>query len=54
LRIAEGDVALDRGNGDRERLPIQVADSDCDAEDDCDAPAQRTDDALQSRVGASG
>jgi hypothetical protein len=39
FRVAEWNVALDGRDGDRERLAIQVTDGDCDAEDDCDAPA---------------
>ena len=41
--VAERDLLLNGRDGNRERLAIQVADGDCDAEDEGDAPAQRSD-----------
>ncbi len=42
--IAERNFLLDGGDGDRERLPVEIADGNRDAEDESNAPAQRSDD----------
>ena len=38
--VAERDLLLNRGDGDRQRLTIQVADGDRDADDERHAPAE--------------
>src|SRR4030095_6824264 len=42
LGVAERNVPLDRGNGHRQRLAIEITDSDRGAEDAGDAPADDT------------
>ena len=40
VRVAERDLLLNRRDGDRQRLTIQVADGDRDADDERHAPAE--------------